>query len=192
VHHIYTTPSIILKREPLDMSASYLILTRDLGLIRARAQGIRSAQSRLKGALQEFSYSTVAYVRTKAGWKITTAIPEQNFYTISENKEVVKIMARIANTLIRLIVGEEKSPEVFTAVEKGFMLLSHTAHDASAVESIIVLRILHALGYIASDTDTEVVLTDFSDYSATVLNIARNQRASIIKAINRGLQESQL
>ena len=174
------------------MSASYIILTRDLGLIRARAQGIRAVQSRLKGALQEFSYSTVAYVRTKAGWKITTAIPEQNLYTATQDKEVLKIMVRISNTLIRLIVGEEKSQEIFAAVEKGFVLLSQSTCDSRDIESVTMARILYALGYIATDASTETLFRDFSDYSQNILDTAKAYRVTLIKAINHGLQESHL
>lgn len=192
MHHIYTSDSIILKREPQDMSAYYHILTKDLGLIRARAQGVRGATSRLKGALQEFSFSTIAYVHGKAGWKITTAIPQTNFFIGVKDVEVRIVMAKISDCLIRLIPGEEKSQEIFTSVEKGFTALMDTGADVHSIEAVILSRILYSLGLLAKDANTEQLFVEYSDYSTRVISFASNHKAEIIKSINRGFKESQL
>jgi|SRR5579872_1433371 len=192
MHHIYTTESIVLKRQPQNSSAYYYILTRDLGLITARAQGVRESKSRLKGALQEFSLSTVAYVRGKAGWKITTAIPEKNFWNETKNKQARKKMAHIADSLVRLITGEEKNLKIFTAVSKGFSLFADDGQDLSAVEVIILARILHLLGLLASSADTKELLKDYGDFGPEVTSFASDHAALIIRAINRGFKESQL
>ncbi len=192
MHHIYTTPSIILHREPLDMSASYIVLTRDLGLIRARAQGVRGAKSRLKGALQEFSFSTVAYVHGKAGWKITTAIPERNFFTDTNDTQKRKILAHIFGVLIRLIVGEEKSPLIFSVIEKGFTELVEGGGDPSVVEVLILARLLHLLGYLAKNEHTTLLFEDYADFSPSMLSLTTTHRVLIVRAINKGLKESQL
>ena len=192
MHHIYTTPAIILHREPLDTSASYNILTRDFGLIRARAQGVRGVSSRLKGTLQEFSYSTIAFVHGKAGWKITTAIPERNFFIDTKNNQNRKIMAHIKEVLIRLIVGEEKSFDIFSVIEKGFTVLVDEHSDSSLVEILILVRLLYILGYLAIDENTRTILTEYRDFSPPLVSLVFAQKSSLIKAINRGLKESQL
>ncbi len=191
-HHIYTTECIILRREPLDTSASYIVLTKDLGLIRARAQGVRGVKSRLKGALQEFSLSVIAFVHGRSGWKITTAIPERNFFNDAKDIEVKKIMTHIVDSLIRLIAGEEKSPQIFSAVSNGFSFLTEGGKDMSIIESIIIVRILHTLGYIESNETTSILLKDYSNFSPTILSHTSTHKLSIIKAINNGFQESQL
>lgn len=192
MHHIYTTESIILRRDALDTSASYIVLTKDLGLIRARAQGVRGIKSRLKGALQEFSFSTIAFVHGRSGWKITTAIPERNFFNDVKDVKVRKIMAHIADSLIRLITGEEKSPEIFSAVSNGFSILTEGKEDAPLIETIILARVLHTLGLLASDEHTAPLLLDYTDFSSSLLSHTTIHKASIIRVINRGFQESQL
>lgn len=192
MHHIYTTESLILKREPQNSSAYYYILTKDLGLIKARAQGVREMKSRLKGALQELSLSTIAYVHGKAGWKITTAIPDKNFFTETKNADVRKIMARISDCLIRLIPGEEKSAEIFTAVEKGFSALVQSEKDSLVIEVIILTRILYTLGLLAKDETTSEILKDYSDFSVPIISHTLTHKALIIRAINKGFKESQL
>ncbi len=192
MYHIYTTPSIILHREPSGDSAYYCLLTKDLGLIYARAQGVRGVKSRLKGALQEFSYSTVAFVHGKAGWKITTAIPERNFFTETKDTQVRKILAHISNTLIRLIPGEEKSPLIFSIIEKGFIQLVEGCFDSSSIEVLILARLLHLLGYLASDTITALLFENYSDFSDPLLSHTTIHKTVIIRTINTGLKESQL
>jgi recombinational DNA repair protein (RecF pathway) len=192
MHHIYTTDSIILKREPQDTSAYYYILTRDLGLIKARAQGVRKSESRLKGALQEFSLSTIAHVHTKAGWKITTAIPEKNFFTEAHSTVIRQIMAKISDCLIRLITGEEKNVDIFTVVEKGFTALTTQEGNAPLIEVIILARILYILGLLVQDAHTTALVQDFSDFSEPILSHTRIHKVLIIRAINQGFKESQL
>ena len=192
MHHIYTTPSIILRRVPSNDSAYYYLLTKDLGLIYARAQGVRKSESRLKGALQEFSLSTIAYVNTKAGWKITTAIPEKNFFTEAHDAKVRQIMAKISDCLIRLITGEEKSTDIFVAVEKGFSELAKGGEDTHLVEMIILARILYTLGLLVKDEHTENLLYDYADFSVPTLFHTLTHKVLIIKAINQGFNQSQL
>jgi recombinational DNA repair protein (RecF pathway) len=202
MHHIYTTDSIILKREPQDTSAYYYILTRDLGLIKARAQGVRGVKSRLKGALQEFSLSTIAYVHGKAGWKITTAIPEKNFFNEIKNSDpkraddtarrAKEIMARISDCLIRFITGEEKSVDIFTVTEKGFSVLAENTRDASAVEIVILVRILHTLGYVASDDVTKTLLQEYDTFQADLLSYVLLRKKELVQIINKAFKESQM
>ena len=202
MHHIYTSKSIILKREPSNDSAYFYILTTDLGLITARAQGVRMQQSKLKGTLQEFSLATVAFVHGKSGWKITTAIPEKNFWMQGDDQqanlpsrssgEARKVMALIAATLIRLITGEEKNTKIFSVVEVGFSLLSEHTEDTPLIEAVMLTRILHALGLLPSDEHTEMILRDFSDFSSDIMSHTRIHKSYIVRAINQGFVESQL
>ena len=174
------------------MSASYIILTDDLGLIRARAQGIRRVKSRLKGALQEFSLSVISFVHGRSGWKITTAISARNFFTEVKDIQARKIMAHISDLLIHLITGEEKNAEIFSAVKNGFLSLTDGGKNIHNIEAVILTRVLHSLGYVASNENIAILLKDFADFSPPVLSHASTHKASIVLVINKGLKESQL
>jgi recombinational DNA repair protein (RecF pathway) len=190
--------------EPQDTSAYYYLLTRDLGLIKARAQGIRTPKSKLKGALQEYSLATVAFVRAKAGWKITTAIPERNFFLDVRKefnadpkrveditRQARKIMAHINETLMRFIVGEEKSEKIFNVVEKGFNALVKEGSRDDLIESLILFRVLFLLGYIDVQ-GFNFSIEDISDYQESVLSLVDKNKSSMIRLINKGFKESQL
>ena len=201
MYHIYTSPSLILSREPSGDSAYFRLLTRDLGLVVARAQGIRRDTSRLKGVLQEYSLATVAYVRTKAGWKITTAIAEENFFfensaigNVAENSsDRRKVMARITQSLIRFITGEENNPEIFDTVVAGFSAL-HQTSEAHGVELLILARILARLGYIAADADSPVaaLFINNSDFGVEHIAQALTEKKVLVQAINKAFKESHL
>ena len=65
-YHIYTTPGIVLRHRPLrEADRVYIILTRDLGLIRASAIGVRKETSKLRGALEPLSLSMTSWVTMK-------------------------------------------------------------------------------------------------------------------------------
>ena len=192
MHHIYTSQSLILKRQPLETSASFYILTKDLGLIRARAQGVRRQESRLKGTLQEFSLATIAYVRAKSGWKITTAIPEKNLYYELKDKTTQAIVVHIANVLIRFISGEESNATMFTTVTTGFASMIEGHVDPLVVEILILARVLSLLGYVAKTPDTEVLFEDLTDFSPPLITTALGVKSVLVQAINKAFQESHL
>ncbi len=133
-YHIYTTKGIILSARPKgEADRLYSILTRDFGLIRAHAIGIRKSTSKLRGALEPVSLSTVSLVRGKEFWRLTSA-------------EVIKRFKKTKPLALleQLVAGEAAHPELFDAVEK------HLNSD----ETVLVSQILFHLGYLKkSDLD---------------------------------------
>ncbi len=72
MRHKYASPAVVVARSPLGERAVLLtLLTGDLGLIRARAEGLRKPGAKLAHALQTFSESEVTLVRGKdgGGWR---------------------------------------------------------------------------------------------------------------------------
>jgi DNA repair protein RecO (recombination protein O) len=130
-YHIYTTKGLILSERPLrEADRLYSILTRDLGLVRATALGVRKEASKLRGALEPVSLSTVSLVRGKEHWRLTSAEFLKSF---KKSKPLV--------LLEQLVAGEAVHPELFDAVEK------HLESD----ETTLVAQILYHLGYLKSD-----------------------------------------
>src|SRR5574343_294251 len=74
MHHIYHTTAFVLGHADIKEADRFFILfTRELGVVRATAQGIRKLSSRLRYGLQDFSYARVDLVRGKDIWRITSA-----------------------------------------------------------------------------------------------------------------------
>ncbi|OHA92365.1 MAG: DNA repair protein RecO [Candidatus Zambryskibacteria bacterium RIFCSPLOWO2_02_FULL_51_21] len=127
-YHIYTTKGIILSAQAKgEADRLYSILTRDFGLIRAHAIGVRKSASKLRGALEPVSLSSVSLVRGKEYWRLTSA-------------EVIKRFKKSKPLFLleQLVAGEATHPELFDAVEKYLEL----------DETTLVAQILFHLGYL--------------------------------------------
>ena len=109
----------------------YNILTRDLGLVRARALAVRKPASKLRGALEPFVLSQVSLVRGKEYWRVTSAEVIKRIMPLPE-------IARPLNLIERLVQGEEAHPEFFDAVEESL----------SSGELPLVSQIMYRLGYL--------------------------------------------
>ena len=163
-YHIYTTRGIALSERPRrEADRIYTIMTRDLGLVRVVASGVRKETSKLRGALEPFVLSKVSLVRGKEHWRATSA---ECIRSISPKPAI----ARPLILLEKLVQGEAPHPELFDAVENA--LLSPEPHD-EMFEIRLVSRILFHLGYLKEDD----------------LTLGKK---SLVKAINEGLQASHL
>jgi len=139
-YHIYTTPGIVLRHRPLrEADRVYIILTRDLGLIRASAIGVRKETSKLRGALEPLSLSTVSLVRGKEYWRITSAIFES---------AVPPEFATPFSLLEKLITGESANPNLFDVIKKE--VESYRSSD-DMFEPRLVSEILFYLGYMREE-----------------------------------------
>jgi len=138
-------------------------MTRDLGLVRAAAIGVRKENSKLRGNLEPFSLSMISFVKGKDYWRLTSA---EFVQSISSAPAIARPLALIE----KLVQGEAPNPELFDAVEKS--VLSPELYD-EMFETNLVSKILFHLGYLK---ESDMAL----------------DKKSLIKAINAGLRASHL
>jgi len=161
---IHTTNGLILSYKPLrEADRVYSILTKDLGLVRATATGVRKGHSKLRGLLEPLSLVSVSLVRGKEYWRLTSAEFLKN---ISPAPEVLKPIV----LLEKLVQGEAPNPELFESVQK--IILSSESRD-EMFEINFVAKILFHLGYL-KEGDLKL------------------PKKELIKAINSGLEASNL
>ena len=175
-----------------ESNSLFFILTADLGLIIASAQAVRESASKLSSALQEHSLISVSCVKGKNGWKITNAIPKENFF-FDQSLAVQKLVSQISAILVRMMPGEEKHREVFFVVLGGFLHLKNVSEkNISNFECLMMLRILYHLGYIDKNSQTENFLQDDNDWHEKILQEVASTKSTLVWLINKGLEESQL
>ncbi len=133
-YHIYTTRALVLSYTPIrEADRLYVLLTEDLGLIRASAMSVRKEVSKLRGSLEPVSLSTVSLVKGKDFWRITSAETIKRINTSPE-------LARPLSLLEKLVQGETPHPELFKAVLEGI--------ERGEEETRLVATILFHLGYL--------------------------------------------
>ncbi len=191
VHAIHTTPGFVIDSRPYGEAGKILsIFTQDLGLVSAIAQGIRLEKSKLRYYVQNYSFAKYSLVRGKEFWRLTSASDET---TASSAASV--LIAKIAALLRRLLQGEDPHPELFELVTSCAAFLRSspglTEEQGRSLESLVVLRILHTLGYIGNEPAFAAFI-DALEINIPILDQVTSIRQTVNRHINTALKESQL
>ena len=192
-YHIYTTDGIILKRTPFGEANILLhVLTEEFGLIMTSARSARLSVSKLRPSLQEYEYVSLSCIKGKNGWKVTNVVGKQNFF-FDHKPHAQKIVSQIAVFLMKMMPGESPQKEIFQTVRSGFESIKNLDEkEVSGLEMLLVLRILHQLGYVVKDTRTLVFLEDMSTWNSSELQKIIENKKEILELINGALKESHL
>lgn len=193
MHHIHHTTAFVISHVVTREADRYITLfTRELGVIRANAQGIRKISSKLRFSLQDFSYARVDLVQGKNIWRITSAKKIETHQIKTPDRLV--IFARILELVKRLCPGEEPEQSVFEIVETILTIFSTeeliTKEEIIGFEYIAVVKILSELGYVAPEGIIAVYL--LADLSSEKAREAYADRKEILSVINTALGETQL
>lgn len=193
MHHVYETEAYVLRVAPrgeADMDVT--LITERFGVVRASAQGIRYEKSKLRFAIQPYARVTASLVRGKGMWRLANAQVGTHYAARMPHESLV-VLANVCRLLERLLPGEEADSTLFTLLDDGIAYLAHRGIGQTArdIEAVLVLRLLHRLGYVGADASlasylaAPVLIDD-------LITHARDTRACVVAAINRGLRESQL
>ena len=104
------------------------------------------------------------------------------------------LLARLALLLRRLLHGEEPHPELFAHIAACAEFLAQAPIDndrLTTLESLVVFRMFHSLGYIGKDPETDPYVAD-STITLALLDAAAEKRPALNRHINKALKESHL
>lgn len=194
MHHIYHTHGFILSSKNTGEANKMLtIYTREMGLVRALAQGVRLHKSKLRFTLQDFSYVNVDLVQGKELWRVTSAKHISSFPLARSGAFSLVLMTRVSKLIERLCTGESPNENIFDDFIQALYLLDDENISSSSQEALelhLILRIMNSLGYIGDSAILSKYLSSSFDYSKTKSLL--KERQSIIAYINKALNESQL
>lgn len=189
MRHKYETQGIVLARTPLgEANALITLITPGLGLVRARAQGLRKPGAKLAHALTTLAESELVLVRGKEGWRVAGAVLAENWFVRMFARDTRVRATRVSGLLLRLVAGEAHDSELFP-IMKGFFgaLTTLSEEQQEAAELLAVLRMLRTLGLDTGDIPGEVSLFT-PDLLATVVT----NRTDYVARINHGILASGL
>lgn len=187
-YHMYITDALVCgSRDNNTSDRSYLLFSRDAGMVWVSAKSVREERSKHRYALQDFSVIRASLIRGKSGWKVTGAEPIANLYYMSDSREARTLVRNITRLLRRLLQGDTPVPSLYDDVSSALT----SPVDPQVLETVISLRILHTLGYIAPHEEYQGIIdaADVADASALLTESAL--RASQ-KAIRHALESSHL
>ncbi len=173
-YSIHTTEGLVLSYRSLrEADRVYSILTRDFGLIRATATGVRKGHSKLRGVIEPISLVQVSLVKGREYWRLTSA---EFIQKVESSEEILKPLA----LLEKLVQGEAPNSELFEAVKKIITPPKPPLSKGRAKGGVdemfeikLVAQILFHLGYLREEG----------------LNLEKKE---LIQAINHGLEASHL
>ncbi|MBI4088611.1 recombination protein O N-terminal domain-containing protein [Candidatus Kaiserbacteria bacterium] len=197
MRHKYETHGIVLARLPLgEANASITLLTRELGVVRARAQGVRARGAKLAPALATFAESSLVLVRGREGWRLAGAVLEENWFKRLARAAPRRRAARVSGLLLRLVAGEAHDPALFSIMRGFFEALAalplsknfDTEEDMhEAAEVLAALRILKTLGL-----DVGKIPGAPAEFTRTALATVVQHAPAYIQRINHGIAASGL
>ncbi len=193
-YHHYHTKAIVLKNSDVsEASRMYKLYTRELGLVHARAQGVRALRSKLRYNLEELAVVDVSLVRGKEFWRVTGAMFDKNAPASSKTPNRF-LRARAAALLAQLVQGEEKNEELFDSVYTAFSFLEQSESENVSIadmEIALVLKILSSLGYLGRPNEFEPIISTPA-WSQEMLKGVESVRKRAIYAINYAFSHTQL
>jgi recombinational DNA repair protein (RecF pathway) len=168
---------------------SFLLFTREAGMLYASAKSVREERSKQRYALQEFSIVRATLVHGKAGWRITGAESILNVYGVQGTREARALVRNVIRLLRRLIQGEVPHASLYDEVTT--LLKREHAGGEGALEEVLTLRVLNMLGYIAPTEEMALLFTstDIDSLARSLDPKTAEIRADIIK---KALIESHL
>ncbi len=170
-YQTYTTEAIVcgtFNRNTADRS--YLLFTREAGMLYAEAKSVREERSRQRMSLQDFSYVRVSLVKGKSSWKIGSIEPRENFFMNASDKAARGSVVAITKFLRRFYGGEEASPFLFDYFRLALATLSKEVTARVPLEQIIMVRLLRELGYVDARVLPEIVNQDVPDLAKEAID----------------------
>lgn len=187
MYRLYVSEGVVLGKRLLgESNVLVTILTKDLGLVHAKAQSARKEESKLRYGLEALTQAKFSFVRGKHEWKLT-GVEHVSHGFIAPEAARRQSTGRVARLLLRLIHGEEQNTALYTTVVEGLEALTRGVD----VEAVLVLRILTHLGYLPQTPELEpFIKKDF--FSIELSQEVAASRAFLIRSINDSLHATGL
>jgi len=187
----YTTEALVCgSKDSHTSDRSYLLFTKDAGMLWATARSVREERSKQRFALQDFSFIRVSLVKGRSGWRIGSVEAVGNPFLAARQRKERAYVSSIIALLRRYIHGEQQMHGVYDDVKNS---LSSRAlkYDLDLLRQLFTIRLLHTLGYILKNDTTGGVLEAPSVLEATTHYKEKNA-LNFEKVIQQAHDSSQL
>lgn len=153
-HRHYHTVGFILKHNLYrDQDAVLTLFCRDFGLIRASARSLKASNSKLRLHSNRFNQVALSLVAGREFWRVVSMESTGLMDFLSQAPKTMTLVNRIFSLVERLSGGEEAMPEVYADLDQAFTFLGEVKFRTDSkfgryLESLVVLRLLHHMGYL--------------------------------------------
>lgn len=159
---MYTTEALVCgSRDSNTSDRSYLLFTREAGMVWAMARSVREERSKQRYALQDHSLVRVSLVRGKSGWRIGSVEPILNPYLSAADRIGRAGVVALVKFLRRFVHGEWAHPVLFDDVAFALPRLASTTDldQSELLTTVFEARALYTLGYLASSDMLQPIIS---------------------------------
>lgn len=183
-YQTYTTEAIVCgSNDSYTSDRSYLLFTREAGMLWANAKSVREERSKQRYALQDFSVIRVSLVKGKSGWRVGSVEAISNPFMEAKLRSARAGVSATIKLLRRFLHGEE--PHISIYDDAVIALACMTTADESDLQDLqdqFMLRMLHGLGYIAPHATYNALLQAVDPWSVPQ-KLSPHATAAIQKAL---------
>tara|TARA_B100000745_G_scaffold201221_1_gene132816 strand:+ start:308 stop:880 length:573 start_codon:yes stop_codon:yes gene_type:complete len=150
-YQTYITEAVVCgSKDRITSDKSYMLFTRDAGMLWASARSVRLEKSKQRYALQDFSIIRVSLVKGKGGWRIGSVEAVSNPFMEATSRKARGGVHSVMKLLRRFVHGEQAHQELYadTVLALSCMSMAEAA-DITDLQDMFTLRLLHTLGYVA-------------------------------------------
>lgn len=159
---MYFTDAIVLSRTDVgEADAIFSLYTKEYGKIRARAQGVKKENAKLRGHLETLALSRVGFVATKNGERLIYAEAFETWPGIKADFERMRAGIYFTSLVDSATFAGESDPEVWNLLQSAFGALEAQGFEKESFEAFEKGLVRH-LGY-----------GDAGDISILGLSVAR-------------------
>jgi DNA repair protein RecO (recombination protein O) len=196
MYSIYSTEGIVLKADERgEHDRTFLILTKDFGLVRAHAKGVRKLESKLRYSLSCLAVSDISFVLGRGMWRLSGATLQRNVATeLRGQSSALAFLSRVASLIIRLVPGEEKNEALYENFKNACFFVAERKPEGELLrntEYLLALRILFCLGYLGDHPNWQAFITT-PTFESDVVKQVSGVDVQIVEAINKAIRESHL
>ncbi len=125
------------------------VFTKEFGMLRLFARGVRKIRSKLNGFLNVFSYAQFGFVSGRGTWHLIDAEDLEHFDGIFFDEKKIKVFGRVSNFLERFNRGEGKDEVLWREFLSFLKFLDGASSEGLEEKEILFYaRALVALGYL--------------------------------------------
>ncbi len=187
----YTTKALVCGSvDSYTSDRSYLLFTRDVGMLWATARSVREEKSKQRNALQDFSFIRVSLVKGKSGWRIGSVEAQGNPFLYADTRVQREFVSYIVKQLRRYVHGESAIVHIYDDVEK-ILKNNQELGNVVSTKTVFLLRLLETLGYVAPDKSFSK-LTELSNINDAMMAYDDGVLPAIEKAIKKASHVSHL
>lgn len=191
MHTIHHTPAFVLDIESQgEANATVVFFTKEMGLVSARAQGLKKPAAKLRSHLVPYALVEVDFVRGRGFWRVISARTIENKIQKGDVAHA-RSFVRLLEILERLVPTEgAPDEELFEHLANAFALIGNTDLPKKYVDTLILWKAVSILGYGASDLRSEILFAQSLTDAAR--DMTDEDNTALIKVVTDALHYSHL